>query len=153
MISFSTPLGSTKLETGVDYSTDEFGKDIHHSEVQTPAALDLMDQVDSYTRLPTDWDGYGAEAPSSEIAHSAKSAITAFDHKGCLPTKVMPGVADDIAMLWELGNARAHLEISVDEGWEWSIEYMAGQITYHKAEGSASECADKVRQTIRIALA
>ena len=148
MIGFSNNAGTTHLDTGPNYSADAFGKDIHHDDVHTPEAFSLVARVQSFRNLGADWDGYGAEAPSAEIVDLAFDAITAFDHRGCLPTRVMPGVANDIAMLWERDGFRSLLEITLD-GWEWSIEYADGRETiYDEADGETAENAHRVRKSM-----
>ena len=149
MIGFSTAPGSVRPDVGATYSADDFGKDIHHSEVHTPEAYELIARVQGFGALPDDWDGHGASAPSADIIDLAFDALTLLNHKGCLPTKVMPGVADDVGMLWERTGYRAILEVSLD-GWDWSIEYHDGRLDnqYFEATGDVAECAEQLRASI-----
>ena len=148
MNDYSTVAGAPSVGSEASYSVDAFGRDIRHDEVHTPEAFLLIARAQSFASLPDDWDGYGASAPSVDVVDLAYDVLTAFDKKGCLPTRVMPGVADDIGMLWERPDFRALLEFSL-EGWDWSIEYTDGrEALFFEAEGSVGHCAELVRKSM-----
>ena len=148
MTKFAAGLQATAQDAGATYSVDDFGKDIDPGRVFTSAADPLLDRLTVFAALPDDWDGYGATAPDAEVLRLAEVAISAFNHKGCLPTKLMPGVANDVAMVWERDGFRVMLEISTEE-WDWSIEYDDDrEDEFYDARGEVGACAERVRETM-----
>ena len=147
MSTFTDTTASSIFQESSNYSADAFGEDIHFSGVPTPDGLALIERINGFAHLPTDWDSHGAGPLPQDVVRLAAIAITAFDHKGCLPTKVMPGVGEDVGMLWELDRCRVLLEITT-ASWEWSVEYADGRAEFFEAEGDVQACAEQVRESL-----
>lgn len=77
------------------------------------SAADLMnaeEEINSYSELEDDWDGYGARALDPKTIQNALSAATRLIGRAPLPD-LTPNSNGTISMEWESADGLAHLEI------------------------------------------
>ena len=104
--------GSVNSASGQPFPTVRGLPTYHGRSVATLNTADaLLARVDELTRLPQNWDTYGACAPSAEAAGRAKRATELADGLGITPTAIVPSAESGIGVVFRRGTRYADLEI------------------------------------------
>lgn len=70
----------------------------------------FYDRLDTLTKLPTNWNTYGAEPPNKEASFWARRVLHALSQINLSPLRVGPSSDEGIALAFRSGNKRASIE-------------------------------------------
>jgi hypothetical protein len=121
----------------------------HQSSAETLNTADaLFARIDSLTQLPSNWDTYGAAAPSAVTALWAKSATGLADGIGLTPIAIVPSPENGIGIAFRRGQRYGDIEIFNSGEILAVISDGSGKPNVWEVEPTISGMADALR-TIR----
>lgn len=87
----------------------------------------IEEELNSYSFLENNWDGYGAVKPSDNVIQTTRNFIKILKVHNTLKPKLMLSGDDEIALFWK--NKRDYLEISIDNSSKLTYFYrLSGKV-------------------------
>jgi hypothetical protein len=82
---------------------------------QTPNQFDLLiEKIQSFQTLKTNWNGFGSECPNESSISSAISSIRILEHMAVVPIEVGPSAENGIGLAFSSGSKYGHIEFFND---------------------------------------
>jgi hypothetical protein len=84
--------------------------------------IDAEEELDRISTMTTDWDSYGAEAPSVDAVRAAREILNELAGALILPSIVVPSAEGGVSIYFMTGNRTAYIE-SYNQGPQVLVMY------------------------------
>jgi len=110
------------LTLSIRFPVDALGADDDGAGTAWHEAVVILE---GFRDLTDDWDGNGADPPSTEIISAAITwlkQMPLLDHRAIPPTQIVPGSLGEVLFIWQSESQFIEAEIEQPDAVEWMVK-------------------------------